>query len=625
MPVKRQVIPTVPGPFLPGPPTTDGSRVLAFGLDASVELSCRTGPDGLVTLSVPAPRAGVTPLPGPNGAPVSVPTETLGGHLPGSFTSLYPFQQSNRGGRGNPLGQDCESTNTPRSSSPLQASTAVHDAGCPCRKPATEAVPSPPLTRATAGRVSAVPPLPTTTPEPLVLPGQTRPSQAEDCQESSTWPSTATSSGLAQTWPALGPDTRAPRSGESTDCSDEAPKPTQTPQMPPSIPTLTAAWSTSTLAPGLPLASEDPCLNSSSVPATQTTTPTPAWSSRPSSSSCTDDLTTSTSALNVVPSSTTSLTDCEPGLAPSSAPTPVQQACTNTSSAAIETQSAFSTFHSMIPTTGLPEYSSPPLAPPAYTPPLQEYGYGLPPLYEDSGLSRGFRSTVPSNRESVWSDAPAHPTTQPDVYGQAVPTLGTSGLPRVLTQLLVAEPGTEDRVGDEQDEETDTWAQPGDDGYEASGGKPTGPLVAAATLAGNDMTEITIISPAPGGERETTVMTVQQDTPLPTILALVEGRQGNSEGTRDQKQSRNDAPVAATGSDVPNPAMRQSRGLTTTLMVSTSATSLAEAWDVQTADMMQATPMVGSSASAALTPSLPTVCAAAWAIFILAAGFLPIE
>ncbi|KAM4064998.1 hypothetical protein HRG_004656 [Hirsutella rhossiliensis] len=63
---KRQVVPTQPGPVLPGPSTLYSTQTLAFNHRLSMGLECRAGADGLLTLSVDVPDPGATPPPGPD-------------------------------------------------------------------------------------------------------------------------------------------------------------------------------------------------------------------------------------------------------------------------------------------------------------------------------------------------------------------------------------------------------------------------------------------------------------------------------------------------------------------------------------------------------------------------------
>ncbi|KAF4510177.1 hypothetical protein G6O67_002089 [Ophiocordyceps sinensis] len=60
---KRQVVPTQPGPVLPGPSTLYHTRTLTLNHHVSMGLECRTGADGIITLSVDVPDPGATPPP----------------------------------------------------------------------------------------------------------------------------------------------------------------------------------------------------------------------------------------------------------------------------------------------------------------------------------------------------------------------------------------------------------------------------------------------------------------------------------------------------------------------------------------------------------------------------------
>lgn len=368
------------------------------------------GPDGLVTLSVPAPASAGThfanPELGSDGSSNVGSVTTLASSSDYSFSTKpvsRTFQQGNGGRHGPTENLDCQSTTLSTSTEGPSGSAAAQSTACPCTQSAPGAPSFSRPTQTYASQPSAQFSLSTTSPDSGNFPSQTTQLSTRDCDEPSslfslTTTTTSPVSTLTQstTFGTVSSTSRP----ESTDCSEEMLRLTPTPPMPFSLPTASSVWSTSTIPSVQSLASSGHCSNSSSSYTSTSFTSSTSLSS----SSCTDETTTSSSSTQHH-STTTSLvsTDCESAVTsstqhtqPSHGSASLRQATINTTSTSHTESSRSSSFssQSVVLTTGPAEYTTAPSTPPAYLPPLNEYSFlSTPPLY-GSSISSSSHTTV---------------------------------------------------------------------------------------------------------------------------------------------------------------------------------------------------------------------------------------
>lgn len=524
--VRRQDIPTEPGPVLPNPSIVGGPSIITFNHDVSIELNCRAGPDGLVTLSVPAPASAGThfanPELGSDGSSNVGSVTTLASSSDYSFSTKpvsRTFQQGNGGRHGPTENLDCQSTTLSTSTEGPSGSAAAQSTACPCTQSAPGAPSFSRPTQTYASQPSAQFSLSTTSPDSGNFPSQTTQLSTRDCDEPSslfslTTTTTSPVSTLTQstTFGTVSSTSRP----ESTDCSEEMLRLTPTPPMPFSLPTASSVWSTSTIPSVQSLASSGHCSNSSSSYTSTSFTSSTSLSS----SSCTDETTTSSSSTQHH-STTTSLvsTDCESAVTsstqhtqPSHGSASLRQATINTTSTSHTESSRSSSFssQSVVLTTGPAEYTTAPSTPPAYLPPLNEYSFlSTPPLY-GSSISSSSHTTVLNTGTGTTNTlhaASTRETTQEYVYGPTTALLAPSlQLPTHVLAASATERRDEGIARDSQ--RTD---------YDDAPLRPA----ATASQAKARVVQVTIISLGAGGRMETSVVVVQQDAPLPTGLALV--------------------------------------------------------------------------------------------------------
>ncbi|RDA89298.1 hypothetical protein CP532_6191 [Ophiocordyceps camponoti-leonardi (nom. inval.)] len=215
-PQKRQIIPTAPGPVLPGPSTVYNTQILNFSHRLSMALECMAGADGVLTVAVNAPDSATTPG-ATHDAGLGAPGAGGSSNAPATQTSPHQGHDGNA---------DCTSSlaTSPVGVDPSSTSALGQETGCPCHDPVSSSslfpnsqLGSASLLQGPTEQQSAS--LPSSTPAPI-LTGYPHGTDGKDCKTGTQGNFTTVAPGRGSATPLPASVTSASLPVESVECPE---------------------------------------------------------------------------------------------------------------------------------------------------------------------------------------------------------------------------------------------------------------------------------------------------------------------------------------------------------------------------------------------------------------------